>query len=923
MGAEEETERISDRAHESRADGGTVEAARDGQEKPATLKKQEEQHAELRKQGMTPSSMDLPPVDFLLDEGGELVAKIADAVIPTGVRPEDTAAIQGPGGQRRQAAPQLNAEQPATSASGGGVETSQSRASSEIEERAPGVKTRDGSIKMEPLVVTGNYRGEDIRRVIEPTVIEDTKGKTLKDIARDHLGSEPPPSEEEIQKHVREIARINNIKNPDKPLDGTPVTLPGHDKYGGMVTQDAEGNKRTVYLNGDMVFQNKDGTGLTHKPTADGSGYSEHHWGPRPEDNYELRKTADGRYEVADAGKDNFKPPESADDARVERAKLRDLADARITDPKERARFEADMVKFDARAKELQEQYEKQGKSPEEAAREAQKEMAKTYREISRLLEAPDNPNLPMIKDRDRVMLAEQVMHQAADPKDVSQGEYNTCNVTTIESRTYTRSPSEAARLVADVATKGEYTSNGKPPVTVKVPDDINPGSLEKHGQSKDAHTPGTNHRSFAGQVFEVAAVNIHYKKANEQAASDHKAANEAAKGKPPDEVKKIDDEYFKKYSRHINEPPPQIKYEQQKPGPDQGPNSDNGERLVDYSRNGPNGRPPAEVLESDNKTPKRAPGISPLDIAGVAKEICSDLPDGKDPGPVRLDYMKEDQQSKELTQKINETTASMLKAYGIGEGKPFDLNDREAFKKAREAIDSKEGLSLQERHMLRKAVDDLERRGSYYNLDGIAYIDNEQQMNTALARLKAEGRLPIIVGVHTGQEPFATDVGEAGARGGAHVVTITDYNPGPPPVVSVDNQWHAGADHANLPVSDLYKAMRHRDSDNRIADLEAQAASNRAANRVDYAVETELLFQKRAAGKLKDDELIDGVAKSFGEFLKARREGKITDEQKDLVIAKLKELKGQLPPDKQKQLDERLIPIRQEHDRLAKAQGR
>ncbi|HEY9868633.1 MAG TPA: hypothetical protein V6D08_05665 [Candidatus Obscuribacterales bacterium] len=784
-------------------------------------------------------------------------------------------------GEVRSAGPTEVEEKAAARPLGEVEEKAPSKAASEIEEKAPPTKTKDGAVKMEPLVVTADYRGEDIRREVEPTVVQDTKGKTVKDIARDHLGKDPPPTEDEIQKHAKEIARLNKIKNPDKPLDGSPVVVPGHDKHGGMITQDAEGNRKTVYQDGAFVVQNKDGTGYDHHPNADGSGYKEHHWGPRPEDNYELRKTPDGKYEVAEAGTENFKevaaePP----DPRVERAKLKDCADAMITDPRERAKFEADMAKFEARAKELRERYEKQGMTPEQAAQQAQLEMAKTYREIRTLMEAPDNPDLPMIKEKDRVMLATQVMHQAADPTDVSQGAYNTCNVATIEARTYTKSPSEAARLVREVATTGKYRTNGDPPIEVEVPK----GSLEKHGQSKDGHTPGENHRSYASQIFEVTAVNIHYTKENAKTGG-------------------------------------QIKYEQQKPGPDNGPNSDNGERLYDYSKNNPKtGKPPAEVLEPDGKTPTRAPGITPSEIAGIAKDICPDPKDGDQPGPVRIDFDPAGKTAQELLDLNNKVLGSELAVHGIGNGQPLDLNDPEVFKKTREAIDAKEGLDQDTKDKLKAKVDALEREKAYRNSDGIAYIRDEKQFNEALARLKAEGRLPIIVGVHTGTEPFSTDAGEAGARGGAHVVTITDYNPGPPPTVSIDNQWSKDADHKDLPVSELFKSMRHRNQDARVEDLQKEVEENRKKGTVDYAKETELLFQKRQAGKLTDQELQDGVAKTFEEFLKARREGKISDEKKDEVLAKLRELREALPPEEQKKLDERLRRIREAHDQQVKA---
>src|SRR5581483_3509147 len=86
----------------------------------------------------------------------------------------------------------------------------------------------------------------------------------------------------------------------------------------------------------------------------------------------------------------------------------------------------------------------------------APEEVAKTYREVSTLL--ADKPDAP-VSAEDRVKLAEQVVRQAAVPTSIDQGGNSTCNVTVVEAVAYTKSPAEAAKLVADVATTGQFTS--------------------------------------------------------------------------------------------------------------------------------------------------------------------------------------------------------------------------------------------------------------------------------------------------------------------------------------------------------------------------------------------------------------------------------------------------------------------------------
>ncbi|MBL0187279.1 MAG: hypothetical protein IPP97_16225 [Candidatus Obscuribacter sp.] len=159
-------------------------------------------------------------------------------------------------------------------------------------------------------------------------------------------------------------------------------------------------------------------------------------------------------------------------------------------------------------------------------------EIAKTYTEINRLLEAKgDRP----LKPEQRKDIAEQIMRQAADPTTIDQGQHNTCNMTTVESRMYTRNPSDAARLVTDVALTGQYVATDGRRVR------LNPGA---HDEARHAETYDGG-RSHASEIFQVAAVNLHIHQEN----------------------------------RRTN-PPGQLRYEQHpvKPG-----TRDTGERIIDY----------------------------------------------------------------------------------------------------------------------------------------------------------------------------------------------------------------------------------------------------------------------------------------------------------------------------------------------------
>lgn len=233
-----------------------------------------------------------------------------------------------------------------------------------------------------------------------------------------------------------------------------------------------------------------------------------------------------------------------------ERKELSQLAVAQM--PKaDFERFQRDMSKFEARLG--------GGGDNLSAA-----EIARTYQEISRILEAKgEHP----IKTADRLAIAEQVMHQAADPTSIDQGKHATCNVATIECRVYSLKPSEAARLVADVVVNGDYeTQKGK---IVKPSTD----SLKPDWEAKN-NPPRDGDRSYASQIFQVTAVNIY----------------------------------------HVNETGGQIRYEQRTP--DAKIPGDSGERLIDV-KTGPNA-----ALVDDRGRVIQAPRV-PLDaLPHISEEI-------------------------------------------------------------------------------------------------------------------------------------------------------------------------------------------------------------------------------------------------------------------------------------------------------------
>lgn len=743
---------------------------------------------------------------------------------------------------------------------------------------------------------------------IEPELYTIKKDDTLTDIAKKHLGPDATPVE--IEQHIKEIAKLNGISNPDVIKPGKQIELPGRTADGGKVliddegtkttqwkdgrikevhkdgtgfektpdgsggytekhfgpskddrytltvaadgmriVDDGEGNKVTTWPNGNEIAENKNGTGhfrvqdangkfteqrwgpnpedrYTLEPKADGSykgkdeagnthtrwddgterteykdgrgyvskpdatgGRAEHHWGPRPEDNFEVKRTPDGKVDFSEKIGDAPHPKLDDPEVNAERQKLHELAEKKINDPGERAKFEADMARFEDRANKMEELYKKQGMSPEEAAKKARHEVAETYRQVEKLMEAPDNPSIKL-NERDRVLIAEQVMNNAATPTSIAQGMHPTCNVTTVETRTYTQQPSEAAKLVTDVATTGSYVTKDGSKVTV------DPGSLEAHDQAKN-YPPLDGQRGHASQIFQVTAVNVHYQRTDSK-----------------------------------------VRYEQQEPSG----KGDNGERLIDYSEN------PPKVLK-----------------AGFLEKHLRDVKDSDYHAP-----MLSDEEIVGVGQQIN------------GDSK----ND----------------------WYIRNGSDKIVGK------DTVVNIESEKQLEDKIKEAKEKGNMPIVVKVHSGNEPFYSDsgAGRAGGSGGWHVVTITDYDP-TTHKVAIDNQWRTGVDHGDknsmISVHDLYLTTKEPTDSDQLKELAKDVKENRRSGNIDYFKEAELLRLKHNNKDLNDKEYKDQLKKTVEEASEKWKEQKanhtLDADQYERQWGKLRDQMNALPSDQRMELME------------------
>lgn len=321
-------------------------------------------------------------------------------------------------------------------------------------------------------------------------------------------------------------------------------------------------------------------------------------------------------------------------------------------------------------------------------------EIAKTYHQLNRLLNSDANALLGQAR---RERLAEEILQQATNPHLIDQGVNGTCNVTVVEKRIYERQPSEAARVVADAATRGKYFDiTGSQVDLSRIPQSLEPDRDSLKAASRAFDRGGNDlrvdgARTYASQIFQNTAVNVEYTHSPKY---------------------KINGEdiimYFKGAPTTANR---------------------SGEQLVRYGR------------DSQNNLVR--------ELKGEAPNLTSE-------------------QLVDVHNRIINTNST-----------DFMLVNR--------AIAAPSGSRA---------------------------IDSVQDLEGAIRLLKQQNRLPAIVTVHTGHEPFytASGAGTAGGSGGWHVVTVGDIFQGSDGkcYVTVFSNWGSGANFVGsraMPIERLYQS--------------------------------------------------------------------------------------------------------------------
>ncbi len=399
-----------------------------------------------------------------------------------------------------------------------------------------------------------------------------------------------------IQAKVAEVAALNNIADPDKIRDGQDLRLTNDSTRDSATVQNKfhSGNEQAPNNSTEGAVQNKLHTGGEQKLDTSRDKAPEHETGqnkpsdqsaPAPANKSEQNKASDQsaptpenkseQNKTSDQSSSTEKPRDKALREYIqEHDHLLEQASQKMTSA-ERDQFAASVRQFENRMPELAKAYEKQGMSTEDAQIRAFQEAQKTYEQIGRLLEAKDNPNLPVTQQQ-RITLAEQTIQHAANPTSIDQGQHRTCAVNSVETRTYTTNPSEAARMVADLATTGEYITTRDHVRVVLNKDDLRPDVEAAKSDKVDGS------RDHASQLFQIGAVNVWY------------AGHEQ-----------------------------NLRYEQRKIDPTLTP-PDTGERIVDYSSNPPQIQRPGFFarLTGTREDKYNQPGLNNDQVVYVGDQI-------------------------------------------------------------------------------------------------------------------------------------------------------------------------------------------------------------------------------------------------------------------------------------------------------------
>jgi hypothetical protein len=188
----------------------------------------------------------------------------------------------------------------------------------------------------------------------------------------------------------------------------------------------------------------------------------------------------------------------------AQRARVMELQQRVLPTPEHQARFKKFMDEFEARAA---------NNDPPLY----QEEIANTYLHIERVL-AADGSTFTMAE---RALIAQQMMLKAADPVGINQGQFNTCNVTAeLEHRFFSRYPSRATRVIADVVENGRFiAADGTIIDMTQIRNGLTPykqaGNPQRNTFDATNNTDLTidRQRDLTDQIFQTTVINTYWQR--------------------------------------------------------------------------------------------------------------------------------------------------------------------------------------------------------------------------------------------------------------------------------------------------------------------------------------------------------------------------------------------------------------------------
>jgi hypothetical protein len=134
-----------------------------------------------------------------------------------------------------------------------------------------------------------------------------------------------------------------------------------------------------------------------------------------------------------------------------------------------------------------------------------------TYAELQKLIVSSESD--PKINKVERRQLAKEVMHHVAQPRNVDQGDHDTCGAAVAEVVVVAHTPEKFASTVRQIADRGSFiTQTGK---TVELDSSSMNADSEASDYGINPYNKKLSERSYASQLYQIAGINAGFEAQN------------------------------------------------------------------------------------------------------------------------------------------------------------------------------------------------------------------------------------------------------------------------------------------------------------------------------------------------------------------------------------------------------------------------